>query len=400
MNPIKLSKRVQKLAPSATLGMAAKAAALRAQGANVISFATGEPDFDTPANIKEAAKKSIDRGDTKYAPSAGIPKLREAISKKMKRDNGLDYAPEEITVSCGAKQAIANALLATVDEGDDVIVPAPYWVSYPAQVKLAGGNPIILDTTANRMKLTPDQLANACSGKARAIILNSPSNPTGAVYTSDELKAIAKVCREKDIVVISDEIYEHIVYDDAKHVSILNADESLRDNTIIVNGVSKSFSMTGWRLGWAAGPKEVITKMNQLAGQQTTSPTTFVQHAAAAALEGSFEDVKHMCAAFAERRNRICAMLNEINGIEVERPAGTFYVFANMQSFIGKRFGNTAIPDDLALAELLLTEGHIATVAGTPFGAPGFIRFSFATSIENIEEGVARLRDVLTKLTN
>lgn len=395
-----LSKRARNLKPSATLGMAAKAAELRAQGVNVISFATGEPDFDTPANIKEAAKQSLDRGETKYAPSAGIPKLREAISKKMKRDNDLTYAPEEITVSCGAKQAIANALLATVDDGDDVIVPAPYWVSYPAQAKLAGGNPVILDTTANRMKLTADQLANACGDKTRALILNSPSNPTGAIYTADELKSLAQVCREKDIVVISDEIYEHIVYDDAKHVSILNADSSLRNNAIIINGVSKSFSMTGWRLGWAAGPKEVIAKMNQLAGQQTTSPATFVQHAAVAALEGSFEEVKHMCAAFAKRRERICAMLNDIRGIEVDRPEGTFYVFANMQAFVGKRFGDTAIADDLTLAELLLTEGHIATVAGTSFGAPGFIRFSFATSIENIEEGVNRLRRVLTELVN
>lgn len=394
-----LSKRAQQLKPSATLGMAAKAAELRAKGVNVISFATGEPDFDTPDNIKDAAKASLDRGDTKYAPSAGIPQLRKAIAAKMKRDNNLTYAPEEITVSCGAKQAIANALLAIVDDGDEVIVPAPYWVSYPAQIKLAGGKPVIIDTTANDMKLTPDQLTDACSKNARALILNSPSNPTGAVYTAEELKALARVCREKDLVVISDEIYEHIIFDDAKHVSIANVDEALRDNIIIINGVSKSFAMTGWRLGWATGPKEIIAKMNQLAGQQTTSPATFVQHAAVAALEGPFDEVRRMCAAFAERRDRMCAMLNDINGISAERPAGTFYSFANIKALIGKRHGNTKIIDDLALAELLLTEGHIATVAGTPFGAPGFMRFSFATSFENIEEGMGRLRDVLTKLS-
>ena len=394
-----LSKRAQQLKPSATLGMAAKAAELRAQGVNVISFATGEPDFDTPNNIKDAAKASLDRGDTKYAPSAGIPQLRKAIAAKMKRDNNLTYAPEEITVSCGAKQAIANALLATVDDGNEVIVPAPYWVSYPAQIKLAGGKPVIIDTAANDMKLTPDQLTNACNKNTRALILNSPSNPTGAVYTEGELKALAKVCREKDLVVISDEIYEHIVYDDAKHVSIANVDEALRDNIIIINGVSKSFAMTGWRLGWAAGPKEIIAKMNQMASQQTTSPATFVQHAAVAALEGPFDEVRHMCAAFAERRDRMCAMLNDINGISAERPAGTFYSFANIKTLIGKRYGDTEIIDDLALADLFLTEGHIATVAGTPFGAPGFMRFSFATSLENIEEGVGRLRDVLTKLS-
>jgi len=399
MDTTKLSKRAQQLAPSATLGMAAKAGKLRAQGVDVISFATGEPDFDTPSFIKDAAKQSLDRGDTKYAPSAGIPQLRQAIAAKMKRDNDLDYAPEEITVSCGAKQAIANALLAIIDDGDDVIVPAPYWVSYPAQIKLAGGNPVIVDTTANNMKLTAEQLSNACGDKTKAIILNSPSNPTGAVYTADELKAVAKVCREKNLIIISDEIYEHIIYDDAKHVSIANVDSSLRDNIIIVNGVSKSFSMTGWRLGWAAGPKEIIAKMNQMAGQQTTSPATFVQHATVAALEGPMDEVNQMCAAFAERRERICAMFNDIKGIATAKPAGTFYVFADMKAFIGKSFGDTKIPDDLSLAELLLTEGHIASVAGTPFGAPGFIRFSFATSIENIEEGVKRLRDVLTKLS-
>lgn len=396
----RLSKRAQELEPSATLGMAAKAAALKAEGANVISFATGEPDFDTPETIKDAAKASLDHGDTKYAPSAGIPRLREAIAAKMKRDNDLAYAPEEISVSCGAKQAIANALLVLVDDGDEVIVPAPYWVSYPPQVRLAGGKPVIVDTTASAMKLTPDMLANACSDKTRVCILNSPSNPTGAVYTRDELAALSVVCREKDIVVISDEIYEHLIYDGKQHTSIVNADPAMRPNTIIINGVSKSYAMTGWRLGWAAGPKEIIAKLNQLASQQTTSPATFVQHAAAAALEGSLNDVKRMRTAFEERRNLMHELLNNINGVGSSRPAGTFYIFADMRAFIGQRFGDTIIADDLALAECLLTKAQVATVAGTPFGAPGFIRFSFATSPENIEEGVKRIKDVLTKLAN
>ena len=393
---IRCSKRAQELKPSATLGMAAKAAALKAKGVDVISFATGEPDFGTPVMIKDAAKASLDHGDTKYAPSAGIPELREAIVAKMKRDNDLTYAPEEISVSCGAKQAIANTLLALVDDGDEVIVPAPYWVSYPPQVKLAGGKPVIVDTTASAMKLTSDMLANACSDKTKVLILNSPSNPTGVVYTKDELAALAAVCRENNIVVISDEIYEHLIYDGKQHTSIVNAEPAMRSHTLIINGVSKSYAMTGWRLGWAAGPQEIITKLNQLASQQTTSPATFVQHAAVAALEGPLDDIERMRAALEERRNHMHALLNNINGVAASRPDGTFYIFANMSPFIGQTLGDTHITDDLVLAEFLLTEAHVATVAGTPFGAPGFIRSSFATSREAIEEGVSRIKRVLT----
>jgi aspartate aminotransferase len=386
---IKLSERAKELIPSATLGMATKAAKLRDEGVDVISFSNGEPDFDTPAYIKDAAKGSLDRGFTKYTPVAGIPKLRDAISRKLSRENRLEYPSDTITVTCGAKQAIANALLAIIDPGDEVIVPAPYWVSYPPQVKLAGGKPVAIDTADSELKLTANALLKALTPKTKALILNSPSNPSGVVYSKEELASLAKVCVERNIAVISDEIYEYLLFSDGGHVSIVNAYEEVKPLTIIVNGVSKGFSMTGWRLGWASGPKEIITKMSQLAGQQTTSPASFVQEAAISALDGPRDEVMGWVEQFKVRRDAMQEHLSSIPGVSCHTPMGAFYHFPNMSSF----------GDDLALAELLLTKGHIATVAGTPFGAPGYLRISFATSLEKIDEGMQRLKSVLNDIT-
>lgn len=385
---ISISQRADELTPSATLSMTAKARQMREDGIDVISFSAGEPDFDTPLYIKDAAKQSLDRGFTKYTPSNGIKLLRDAISKKMKVENQLEYSADEITVTCGAKQAIANALLATIDEGDEVIVPAPYWVSYPAQVRLAGGKPLFVDTTDDGLKLTPKRLQDNLSNKTKALLLNSPSNPSGVVYDEKELIRLAKICMDNNIAVISDEIYEYLIFNGMKHLSIVNADSRMRDLTIIVNGVSKGFAMTGWRLGWAAGPSAVIDKMSILAGQQTTSPTSFVQEAAVKALNGNREDVHSMVAQFKKRRDRMYSQLKEIPGVQCLNPDGAFYLFPDMRNF----------GDDLELADLLLTKGHVATVAGTPFGAPGFLRLSFATSMENIDEGIHRLKSILTEL--
>lgn len=393
-----LSKRAKKLTPSATLGMAAEAQRMRAEGIDVISFSTGEPDFDTPSYIKDAAKASLDRGCTKYAPPAGMPALREAIVRKLERDNGLAYTSQEISVTSGAKQAIANALLALVDPGDEVIVPAPYWVSYPPQVLLAGGEPVIVDTTKTGMKITPETLASAITGRTKALIFNSPSNPTGVVYSRDELAAIARVCVEKNVIVISDEIYEYLIYADEGHVSIVDADERMRPLTIIVNGVSKGYAMTGWRLGWAAGPQEVISKMSQLAGQQTTSPTSFVQEAAVVALDGPRDEVARMAGEFCARRDRMHALLRDIPGVSCHVPEGAFYHFPDMRAFMGKKCGGVEIDNDIALARALLTEAHVATVAGSSFGAPGFLRFSFAASTDMIDEGMRRVRKVLCEI--
>ena len=394
---IKLSERVQRLVPSATLAMAAKAAALRAQGVDVISFSMGEPDFDTPAHIKDAAKASLDRGFTKYTPIAGIPKLRAAIVRTLKEDRGLEYAADEVTVTCGGKQAIANALLTLVGPGDEVIIPAPYWVSFPAQVELADGVPVIIDTAATGLKLTPEALARAVTQKTRVLILNSPSNPSGIVYTAQEVHALAQVCLDHRIAVISDEIYEHLLFDGMRHVSIVQAEPRMRPFTVIANGMSKSFAMTGWRLGWAVGPREVIAKMNELAGQQTTHATSFVQEAGIAALEGSRDDLAKMVAAFEQRRNRMHEQLVAIPGVACHMPQGAFYHFPDMRGVIGKQFRGVTIENDADLVRILLEEAHVATVDGTSFGAPGFIRLSYATSLEAIDEGMERIRRVLTE---
>lgn len=396
---IKISARAKDAAPSATLGMAAKARQMRSSGINVISFAMGEPDFDTPSFIKEAAIKSLNDGQTKYTPSSGIAELKIAIREKLLRDNGLSYGENEITVTCGAKQAIFNALQAIIDEGDEVIVPAPYWVSYTDQVKLAGGTPVIVSTTAaTSFKITPDMLSKFIKAKTRAIILNSPSNPTGSAYTREELAALGDMLCGKDIAIISDEIYEKLVYDDFVHTSIAAACPGIKNQTIVINGVSKAYAMTGWRMGYAAGPKEVISKMTILLEQQISGIPAFVQAGCARALAGPQDEMISMRNEFAARRNLMLKKMQAIERIDCHTPEGAFYLLPNVEKYLGKKADGKVIATSTELADFLLDHGHIATVSGEPFGAPGHLRFSYATSRKNIEEGMKRFEESLRKL--
>ncbi len=396
---IKLSKRAQLLKPSATLSMAAKARQMKAGGVNVVSFATGEPDFDTPVAIREAGKRAIDEGLTRYTPSGGLPELKAAIREKLRRDEGLNYSDDEVIVTCGAKQAIFDALQVMIDPGDEVIVPAPYWVSYPEQVQLAGGTPVFLKADeGNAFKLTPSQLEKAISSRTRAIILNYPSNPTGSTYSRNELAAIAKICVERNVAIISDEIYEKLLFIDAPHVSIASAHPSARDITVVVNGVSKAYAMTGWRMGYAAGPREIISKMSAFVEQDNSGIPGFVQRACVTALTSPQDDVTRMRDEFKLRRDLMLKRLLAIPGIRCHVPDGTFYLLPNMRAYLDRNIGGRQISDATSLAEYLLESAHIATVSGDPFGAPGHIRLSYATSRENIEEGVRRLAEALAKL--
>jgi aspartate aminotransferase len=397
----KLSKRAKEMKPSATLAMAARAASMRADGIDIISFATGEPDFTTPMAICNVAKKGIDDGLSHYTPSAGIPELKKAICKKLARDNGLEYAENEVTVTSGAKQAIFNALQVMIDPGDEVIIPAPYWVSYPTQVRLAGGTPVIISASADEnFKISPDELRANITERTKAIILCSPSNPSGSAYTRDELAAIGELLSENEIGIISDEIYEKLVYDNFKHVSIVKACPAVREHTVVINGVSKAYAMTGWRMGFAAGPSEIISKMTMLTGQQTTCLPAFVQKACAAALDGIVDDeIESMRCEFSKRRNLMLEKLSNIDGISCHTPEGAFYLFPKVNEYFGKKFGERPINTAKDLAELLLEEGHIAVVSGEPFGAPEHIRLSYATSEENIKEGVRRFSNILKQLS-
>ncbi|MBI4126396.1 MAG: pyridoxal phosphate-dependent aminotransferase [Deltaproteobacteria bacterium] len=397
---IQLSKRVQGVQPSATLGMAAKAKALAAAGHRVISFATGEPDFDTPLHIKEAAKKALDRGMTKYVQVGGIPELIAAVQTKLKRDNHLDYTKEEIIITCGAKDAIFTTLLVLLNEGDEVIIPAPYWVSFPEQVKIAGGAPKIVTTDATRkFRLTPKQLEASITPKSRVVILNSPCNPTGSAYPRDELAALVDIAVNHNLVIISDEIYEKLIYGNFTHTSVATLSDKARASTITVNGVSKTYAMTGWRMGFAAGPKEVIDKMKTVQGQQISSITSFIQPACAEAFLGPQDDVKKMVKEFATRRDLMHEQLTAIPKITAHLPEGAFFHFPNVQYYLGKRSPNGPVTTDADLAEYLLEQAHVAVVGGSASGAPGYIRLSYATSREDIEEGIKKIKDALEKLT-
>jgi len=393
---IKLSHRAQKMSPSATLAMAAKAAKMRSEGIDVISFATGEPDFDTPSSIRRVCKEALDDGLTHYPPSAGIPELRKTIAEKLRRENDLSYDVDEIVVTCGAKQAIFNALQVIVDRGDEVLIPAPYWVSYPEQVKLADGVPVIIPTTAETtFKVTTDMLDQFMTDRTKAIILNSPSNPTGSAYTKDELKRMGEFLTKRNVAIISDEIYEKIVYCDYVHTSIVAAHPPARCLTIVVNGVSKAYAMTGWRMGYAAGPREIISKMTGIVGQQITGIPPFVQRACIEALDASDNEIKKMRDEFKARRDIMLENLLRIPGISCPVPVGTFYLFPDVRTYLKRRKG---INDSTALVEYLLEEARIATVGGDAFGSPGHIRFSYATSRDKIAEGMKRLKDALSKL--
>jgi aspartate aminotransferase len=380
---MKLAARVGQVAPSLTLSISAKAKAMKAEGIDVCSFSAGEPDFDTPEHIKAAAIAALDAGKTKYGPAAGEPKLREAIARKLRDDNGLCYNAENIIVTNGGKHSLFNLMLVLIEAGDEVIIPAPYWLSYPEMVKLAGGTPVIVPTDASTgYKVTPDQLRSSITPQTKVFVLNSPSNPTGMVYTPDEIKALAEVVVEKDILVVSDEIYEKIIYDGAEHLSIGAIGPQIFERTIISSGFAKAYSMTGWRLGYLAGSVELIKAVNTIQGHSTSNVCTFAQYGAIAALEDSQDCVEEMRQAFAKRREVMFERLNAIPGLYCPKPDGAFYMFPNISK--------TGLKS-LEFCDALLESQQVAVIPGIAFGADDCIRLSYATDMESIEKGMDRL---------
>lgn len=393
-----LSNRLNRLAPSQTLAMSQKSGEMKAQGIDVINMSVGEPDFNTPDHIKEAAKKAIDDNFSRYSPVPGYMDLRKAIVAKLKNENHLDYTTSEILVSNGAKQSVCNTVMALVNDGEEVIIPAPYWVSYPQMVKLAGGTPVIVNAGFDQeFKMTPEQLEAAITPKTRMLILCSPSNPTGSVYTKDELAALAEVIkRHEGMYVLADEIYEHINYV-GKHESIAQF-PGMKERTIIVNGVSKAYAMTGWRIGFIAAPEWIVKGCNKLQGQYTSGPCSVSQKAAEAAYTTSQECVETMRKAFERRRDLIVSLAKEIPGLEVNCPQGAFYLFPKCSGFYGKSYEGKTISNSTDLAMFLLEEGHVATVGGDAFGDPDCFRMSYATSDDNIREAARRIAQTLARL--
>ena len=393
-----LSDRLNSLSPSATLAMSQKSSELKAQGVDVINLSVGEPDFNTPDHIKEAAKQAIDENYSRYSPVAGYPALRNAIVAKLKNENGLEYTAAQISCANGAKQSVCNTIMALINKGDEVIVPAPYWVSYPEMVKLAEGTPVIVRAGIDQdFKITPAQLEAAITPKTRALILCSPSNPTGSVYSQEELKGLAEVlAKHERVIVIADEIYEHINYI-GKHQSIAQFAE-IKDRVVIVNGVSKAYAMTGWRIGFIAGPEWIVKGVNKLQGQYTSGPCSVSQKAAEAAYTGTQAPVEEMRKAFERRRDLIVNLAKEVPGFEVNKPEGAFYLFPKCSYYYGKADGNNTIKDADDLAMYLLEKAHVACVGGTSFGAPECIRMSYATSDENIVEAIKRIKEALAEL--
>ena len=393
-----LSDRLNRLAPSATLAMSQKSSEMKAQGIDVINMSVGEPDFNTPDHIKRAAKRAIDENYSKYSPVPGYADLRKAIVAKLKRENALDYALSEVLVSNGAKQSVCNTIMALVNDGDEVIIPTPYWVSYPQMVKLAGGVPVFVNAGFDQnFKMTADQLEAAITPKTKMLILCSPSNPTGSVYSQDELdKLAAIICNHENLYVLADEIYEHINYI-GKHASIARA-KGMKERAIIVNGVSKAYAMTGWRIGYIAAPEWIVKGCNKLQGQYTSGPCSVSQKAAEAAYTLDQGCVEEMRQAFERRRNLIVELAKAIPGLEVNVPEGAFYLFPKCSSFFGKSDGITTIGNSTDLAMYLLEKGHVAIVGGDAFGDPECFRMSYATSDENIREAMKRIKETLAKL--
>jgi aspartate aminotransferase len=396
---MKLSSRLDRIKPSATLAITAKAAALRAAGRDVIGFGAGEPDFDTPAHIRKAAIEAIEAGFTRYTPVGGIDELKDAIVDKLKLDNGLTYKRSQVVVSCGAKHTLYNLAQVLFEAGDEVIIPGPYWVSYPDIVALADAKPVILETDEKEgFKLDAARLERAIGQRTKALILNSPSNPTGAAYSPSELKRLAEVLIGKDLFVITDDIYEKIIYDNFPFSNIASVSEAMIPKTIVVNGVSKAYAMTGWRIGYAAGPEDVIAGVTKIQSQNTSNPTSISQKAALAALRGDQTAVKTMVVEFQDRRDFIVSALNAMDGISCLKPQGAFYAFPNISALFGKSHGSLTIRSSADLAGYLLNEANVAVVSGDSFGDDRFIRLSYATSMKNIEKGMERIREALSKL--
>jgi aspartate aminotransferase len=387
---VKLANRVMALTPSTTLAITAKAKELKDQGEDVIGLGAGEPDYNTPQHILDAAARSMNEGHTKYTPSAGLPALKAAIIDKLERDQGLSYKPNEIIVGNGAKHVLYTLFQVLLNEGDEVIIPTPYWVSYPEQIKLAGGVPVYVDGLESQdFKITPEQLGSVITDKTKAIIINSPSNPTGMIYTAEELAELGKLCLERNILIVSDEIYEKLIYGDHKHVSIAQLSPELKEQTIVINGVSKSHSMTGWRIGYAAGNKELIEAMTNLASHSTSNPTTTAQYAAIAAYNGPQEPVEEMRKAFEHRLEVIYDKLVSIPGFTCVKPQGAFYLYPNVK----EAAEITGYQDVDAFVEALLVEAKVAVIPGSGFGTPDNIRLSYATSLDLLEKAVDRMKD-------
>lgn len=394
-----ISRRIRELSPSPTLAITAKAKKMRVEGVDVIGFGAGEPDFDTPAFIKNAAKKALDAGLTKYTPTSGTQDLKEAVCLRLKRENHLEYSPHEILVSCGAKHSIFNAILALCDEEDEVILPAPYWVSYPEMVKVAGGRSVIVSAPEEKdFKITPDQLRAVLTPKSKVLILNSPSNPTGMLYTRKELEGLAEVIVEKGLVVISDEIYDKLIYDGQTYTSLAVLGDAVKRLTLTVNGMSKAYSMTGWRIGYTAGPREIIQAMSNLQDHSTSNPNSIAQAASVEALRGNGDDLNRMVQEFQKRRDVMVEKVNAIPGLSVRKPQGAFYCFVNVRGLFGKKSNGQTIENSFILTELLLAQARVAVVPGSVFGDDGFIRLSYATSLKNIDEGLKRLEEFAKKV--
>ena len=379
----KISRRAASLSPSLTLAIDSKAKQMKADGLDVVGFGAGEPDFDTPQHIKDAAAKALAAGFTKYTPAAGIPELRQAIAEKHKRENGLTYKPSQVIVSCGGKHSCFNVILATCEEGDEVIIPAPYWLSYPEMVKLASANPVIVETSdKTEFKLTPERLRHAITPRTRLLVLNSPSNPTGSVYTPEEIKALGDICVERGVLIMSDEIYEHLLYDGATHKSVASFSQAHFEQTIVVHGFAKAWSMTGWRLGWCAAPEPIAKAIDAIQSHSTSNPTSFAQKGAVAALTGPQDHLAGWLAEFNRRRTFAWKALNSIPGLSCINAKGAFYLFP--------KISGTGLKSSEFCAKLLEAE-KVAAVPGVAFGADDYIRISYATSMANLEKGLERI---------
>ncbi len=396
---IELSKRIMELEESPTMAVMAKAKALKAEGRDIVGFTVGEPDFDTPDNIKEAAIRAINEGKTKYTPVGGIVELKDAIIQKFERDNGLSYERDEILVSCGGKHSIFNLFNALLNPGDEVIIPAPYWVSYPPMVELAGGVPVIVETgDINGFKMTPETFKEVITPRTRAVVINSPSNPTGSAYASEELTALAEVALEAGILIATDEIYEKLVYDKFEFVSIASVSPQVKASTVVLNGVSKAYAMTGWRIGYAAGPASLIKAMAKIQGQSTSNPASISQWAAVEALNGPQDEVKRMVEEFAKRRSLMVELLNDIDKVSALMPEGAFYAFPNLSAYYGLSFEGRVINGSGDMADYLLDSKELAVVPGAAFGSDAHLRLSYACSEDVIKEGVKRLAAALAAL--
>lgn len=394
-----LSKKAGNISPSITLSITAKANELKAQGIDVVSFGAGEPDFNTPDNIINAAIKAMKDGKTKYTPAGGILELKKTICKKFKQDNGLDYTPDQITISTGAKQCISNIFMAILNPGDEVLIPIPYWVSYPELVRLADGVPVFVETLEeNNYKYTIEDLEKAVSNKTKAILINSPNNPTGTIYNKEELIKIAEFAKKYNLLIISDEIYEKLIYDGEKHISIASLNDDAFKRTVVINGVSKTYAMTGWRLGYIAAPKEITKLMTSIQSHMTSNVNTIAQYAAIEALNGPVEDLNNMVKEFERRRNFMIDRLSKIQGVSIIKPSGAFYIMMNISSYFNTKFKGKEIKNSLDFSRELLEEEKVAVIPGAGFGLDKYIRLSYATSMDIIETGIDRIAMFIDKI--